>query len=402
MILFKYEAKSLDGKKIKGKIKAENEIELRRSLKNKGYYVTNVYRESKGLNIDLGELKKVEDSNYANVCREMSFSLKAGVSILETLEMVKDGGGSKKLGIIMEAVYVDVKGGKLLSEALKKHKEIPNLLWSMVSVGEETGNLDDIMEELGDYYTKQFEQNKKVKNAVLYPKFLIFFSLIVVGFLAVYIVPMLVSNLIEAKGNLPLPTKIVISISGFIENNCLIIIIAIVILILFKKLILNKSYKYKYMRDKYILKSRFFGKITTLLLTARFSRTFGALFGGGVSVIRCFEVTANVIGNTYFKEKLLEGREIINKGGTIGEALEFYNILPSMMIKTIKVGEKSGSLDKILRKSTAYYEIEANFKLDRLTKLIEPIMIIILSLLIGFIIVSIMLPIFSMYNAIGN
>ncbi|MGL5416508.1 MAG: type II secretion system F family protein [Clostridium sp.] len=402
MILFKYEAKSLDGKKIKGKVKAENEIELRKLLKRRGYYITSVYRESKGLNIDLNELKKIEDSNYANICRELSFSLKAGVNILEALEMVKDGGGSKKLGFIMEAVYVDVKGGKLLSEALKKHKEIPNLLWSMVNVGEETGNLDQIMEELGDYYTKQFEQNKKIKNALLYPKFLISFSIIAVGFLSIYIVPMIASNLIEMKGNLPLPTKIVIGVSGFLEKNYLIIIAIIIGLILVKKLILNKSQKYLYMRDRYILKSRIFGKLTTLLLTARFSRTFGTLFSGGVSVIRCFEITANVIGNSYFKEKLLEGKEVINKGGNIGEALELYNILPDMMIKTIRVGEKSGSLAKILKKSTAYYEIEANFKLDKLTKLIEPIMIIILSLLIGFIIVSIMMPIFSMYNAIGN
>ncbi|MGL4876322.1 MAG: type II secretion system F family protein [Clostridium sp.] len=402
MILFKYEAKNLEGKKIKGKIKAENETELRKSLKKRGYYVTNAAAESRGINIDLGELKKIEDSNYANVCRELSFSLRAGVNILEALQMVSDGGGSKRLGLIMDAVYIDVKGGKLLSEGLKKHKEIPNLLWSMISVGEETGNLDDVMESLGDYYTKQFEQNKKIKNALLYPKFLISFSIIVVEFLAIYIVPILVSNLIEANGKLPLPTKIVIGISSFIENNYLIIGSVIIILFLFKKFVLNKNNKYIYMRDKYILKSKVFGNITTLLLTARFSRTFSTLFSGGVSVIKCFEITANVIGNSYFKEKLLESKNAINDGGSIGSALEIYDILPKMIIKTIKVGEKSGSLDKILQKSTEYYEIEANFKIDRLTKLIEPIMIIILSLLIGFIIVSIMLPIFSMYNAIGN
>ncbi|MGL5414630.1 MAG: type II secretion system F family protein [Clostridium sp.] len=401
MNMFKYEAKNLEGKIIKGSMEGIDEKAVRKSLKNNGYYVVKIIKVNSGLNREITFSKKqITDADYAMICREIYFSLSSGVPLLESLEIVTEGIENKELKRILVNTRKDVESGNSFSSALKKHKKIPTILWSMVQVGEEVGQLDEIMNELSEFYYKQNEQKKKIKNSLLYPKFLLVFAMIVITFLVVYIVPIFIQNLQIAKGQIPIPTKIVMGISRIIGEYWVLIGIIIGILFIAKKMVLNKNKKYIYFRDKYLMNSRVLGKITQLIITARFASTFSILFSGGISVVRCFEIIANVIDNEYVREKLELGKQKISRGATIGEALEEYRVLPRMIIRTIKIGERSGSLDKILKKSASYYEAEANFKLEAISKLIEPIMIVILAFIVGFIVISMIMPIFAMYNAV--
>ncbi|MFR9240187.1 MAG: type II secretion system F family protein [Clostridium baratii] len=400
MPLYKYEAKNMDGKKLRGKLNIDNEEELRRKLKSKGYFLVSYENEESLINLNLNIFYKVSQKDLSILCRELYFSFSSGINILESISIVKNQVENKKLENILENVFKEVEKGKMLSDAFSKFKDIPKLFIDMIKVGEATGRLDEIMKDLADYYDKQYKQDRKVKNALIYPKFLISFSLLIVAVLIAYVVPIFVENLLSANQKLPLPTRIVIALSNFIKNEILLILILILVIFLIKRFILDKNKTYIFFRDKLKLKVKVLGTVSRQIMTARFARTFSILFAGGISVIDCMEISANVVENEYAKNKLLRCRDLIDNGSTIGDALATLDIFPKMLVQSIRVGEESGSVDKTLKKASDFYDSEANFALEKITNLIEPVMIIILALVVGFVVLSLVLPMFSMYQAV--
>lgn len=400
MPLYKYEAKNMDGKKLRGKLNIDNEEELRRKLKSKGYFLVSYENEESLINLNLNIFYKVSQKDLSILCRELYFSFSSGINILESISIVKNQVENKKLENILENVFKEVEKGKMLSDAFSKFKDIPKLFIDMIKVGEATGRLDEIMKDLADYYDKQYKQERKVKNALIYPKFLISFSLLIIAVLVAYVVPIFVENLLSANQKLPLPTRIVIALSNFIKNEILLILILILVIFLIKRFILDKNKTYIFFRDKLKLKVKVLGTVSRQIMTARFARTFSILFAGGISVIDCMEISANVVENEYAKNKLLRCRDLIDNGSTIGDALATLDIFPKMLVQSIRVGEESGSVDKTLKKASDFYDSEANFALEKITNLIEPVMIIILALVVGFVVLSLVLPMFSMYQAV--
>lgn len=400
MPLYKYEAKDLNGKLLKGKIELNNVDELRKILKQKGFYLTKYDTGRQSLNIDFDMLKKIPKKDISIFCREMYFALSSGITIIQSLEIVKDQIENKKLKSILRNVYDEVGKGKLLSEVFKKHKDLPNLFVYMIEVGEETGKIDEIMKSLADYYDNQYKQEKKIKNALIYPKFLFIFSILIVLVLVTFVVPIFVKNLLSANISLPIPTQIVVWISNFMKRNWIYIILIVLLFLIIKNNILNKNKAYKMFRDRFIVKFKFIKNMTMQIYTARFARTFSILFGGGISVVRCIEICSDVIGNEYLKKKLINSKDLINEGSSIAESLEISNAFPKMLIQSIKVGEESGSVEEILEKASQFYDSESNFALEKLTNLVEPVMIVVLAILVGFIVISLLLPMFSMYDTV--
>lgn len=400
MPLYKYKAKNLDGKVIKGKIDIENSEELRKLLRERGFFLVDYEDSGMSINIDLGMFRKIPKKDISIFCREMYFSLTSGISIVQSLEIVKEQIENKKLKNILYNVFDDIKRGRMLSDAFKQYDDLPNLFIYMLQVGEETGRLDEIMGNLADYYNNQYKQEKKIKNALIYPKFLLCFSLIVVSILVAFVVPIFVQNLLSANEVLPVPTKIVIWISSFIKNKWMYIIAFLIVISILKIFILNKNKKYVYFKDRFIVNSKFIRTISMQIFTSRFARTFSILFGGGVNVTRCIEICADVIGNEFIKSRLLQSKEFISNGSSIAEGLGMENTFPKMLIQSIRVGEESGTVEEILKKASEFYDSEANFALEKLSNLVEPIMIILLAFLVGFVVISLVLPIFSMYDAV--
>ncbi len=400
MPLYKYEARDLNGKLLKGKIELNNIDELRKVLKQKGFFLTKYDTGRQSLNIDFDMLKKIPKKDISIFCREMYFALSSGITILQSLDIVKGQVENKKLKNILKNVYDEVEKGKMLSEAFKKYKDLPNLFIYMIEVGEETGKIDEIMGSLADYYDSQYKQEKKIKNALIYPKFLFVFSIFIVLCLVTFVVPVFVKNLLSANINLPIPTQIVVWISDFMKANWIYIILVVFLFLIIKRTLIDKSKTYKMFRDKFIVKFKFIKNMTMQIYTARFAKTFSILFGGGISVVRCIEICSDVIGNEYLKKKLIDSKELINNGSSIAESLEISNTFPKMLIQSIKVGEESGTVEDILEKASQFYDSEANFALEKLTNLVEPVMIVILAMLVGFIVISLLLPMFSMYDTV--
>lgn len=400
MPVFLYEGKSLDGSKVKGMIDLETKDEVKEMLRVKGIFPTSIRENNKGATLEFNIKKGIPFEYLAILCRQFYFALSAGIPMLRSIAMIKDQIEHKKLKRILENVYEEVQKGSSLSEVFHKHKDIPFMLTSMVEVGEVTGNIDMVMEEMADYYDKQHRQKKKIDAALTYPKFLLIFSLCIVIGLVSFVVPTFVDSILSAGQELPVPTQIIILISEFVNGNFVLIVLILIGLFAVKKLFIDTNYIIQYRIDKFLIVDRHLGKITQQIFTARFARTFGMLVKGGMSIIEALTIAANAVDNKFIKKQVDEATKLISAGAGIGDTLEAKNIFPLMLTQMIRVGEDTGSLDSILKKTSEYYEIEAEFAIQKLTSLIEPTMIVLLAFIVGFVVVSIAMPMFQVMGAV--
>lgn len=400
MPVFLYEGKSLDGSTVKGMIDLETQDDVKEMLRSKGIFPISVRENNKGATLEFNIKKGIPFDHLAILCRQFYFTLSAGIPMMRTIAMIKDQIEHKKLKKILENVYDEVQKGSSLSEVLHKHKDIPFMLTAMVEVGEATGNIDQVMEEMADYYDKQHRQKKKIDAALTYPKFLLVFAICIVIGLVSFVVPTFVESILSAGQELPITTQIIIKIADFINSNLLLLVLLVLALFVIKKLFIDTNYTIQYQIDKFLVTDKYLGKITQQIFTARFARTFAMLVKGGMNIIESLSIAGNAVDNKFIKKSIDEATDSISAGAGIGDTLEIKKIFPSMLTQMIKVGEDTGSLDNILRKTSEYYEIEAEFALQKLTALIEPIMIVFLAFIVGFVVISIAMPMFQVMGAV--
>ncbi len=402
MPLYEYEAKTMQGTVVKGKLEAIDENTVITNLRGKNYYPMYVRQYKEAFNIEFSNYKKVSIKDIAIFCRQFAFTTSSGISILRAIKIVKEQSENLKLKKILDEVFNDLQKGKDFSEALRRHKEMPDMLVNMVEVGEVSGTLDRIMERMADYYDKEYKFSKKVSQAMTYPMVVSVFAIIVVIVLVVKVLPTFTGMLSSlGVGELPLPTKIVMGISNAIRNQGLIILATLAFLILVIRIALRNDDVIQFV-DRLKLNVFIFGKLNKRIVTARFARTFGTLMASGVSLIQSIEICANVVGNRIIADALRSSRDEIKKGTSLGETLEVRNVFPMMLTQMIKIGEESGTLDSILEKTAEFYDNEVDTATAQLATLIEPLIIIVLAVVVGFIVLSIILPIFSMYSAMGS
>ena len=398
MPIFLYEGKLLDGSKVKGTAELKTKYDVRYMLREKGIFPVSITENKTSLEFRFK--KTIPFESLAILCRQFYFTLSAGIPMIRAISMIKDQIQHKKLKSILGNVFEEVQKGSSLSEVFHKHKEIPFMLTAMIEVGEATGSIDQVMEEMADYYDKQHRQRKKIDAALTYPKFLLIFAICIVMGLVSFVVPTFVETILSAGQELPLPTKMVIAISNFITSNILQIILVVIGLILVKKLFIDTNYKIQYRIDKFMVTDKYLGKITQQIFTARFARTFAMLVKSGMGVIESLAIAGNAVDNRFIKKSVDEAAKSVSTGARIGETLEIKNIFPPMLTQMMKVGEDAGNLDGILMKTAEYYEIEAEFALQKLTALIEPIMIVFLAIIVGFVVISIAMPMFQVMGAV--
>lgn len=402
MALYEYEAKNLKGNILKGTVDAADEAAVVDILRQRNFYPTSIRLYKESLNIEIDLLNRVKLKDIAIFCRQFSFILTAGINILRALEIVKEQTDNKRLKNVLEKVYEDVQRGQTLSEAMKNHKEFPTMLISMVEVGETSGTLDNVMIRMAAYYDKEHKQRQKIKQALTYPAVVSIFAFTVVLVLVVKVLPTFTAMFAQFPGaELPAPTKIIMGVSNFIiEKWWLLIIIIMALAAAFSYYV--KTEEGAYLFDKIKIKIPIFGKLYTKVIVSRFARTFGMLMGSGVPLMVSTDICSEVVGNKVYSKVLKELRGELEKGLSVGQVLEEKKLFPAMITQMIKIGEESGTLDSILDKTADYYDSEVETATAQLTSMIEPVIVIILAVVVGFIVVSIILPIFEMYNAMGS
>lgn len=400
---FTYSAKDDQGKTQSGKIQAEDKEKAAENLKARGYHVVTikpVKPTGMSMNVKLPGSGKVKTKAIVVFTRQFATMVSAGVPMLRSLTTLKEQTSSANLKEMLGQVVTDVQGGAQLSDAMAKHpKAFSDVYINMVRAGETGGILDQILNRLANQVEKDAQIKSKFKSAMVYPVVVTLVAVGAVGFLMVGVVPKLASILEGAGGELPPQTKIILGISDFLTTKWYIIIAAVAIgIFLFKRFTATESGKYKY--HKLLLRVPVFGNIILKVNVARFARTFSSLMSAGVTVIDSLEVTKGALTNEVVKKAIGDSVQNIKNGGNIADSLGQSKVLPAIIIQMTAVGEETGKIGEVLDKVAEFYEEEVDQITSSLSSIIEPILIVGLGGIVGFIVMSVLGPILSIQGTV--
>ncbi|ADU26371.1 type II secretion system F family protein [Ethanoligenens harbinense] len=398
---FQYVSKDISGKTFNGVLEADNIESFYRTLRSHGQFCVSVHETGlQQKEIRFGS-KKIKLKDLSIFCRQFSTMLNSGLSVIKCLDILYQQTTKKNIKAIVLGVYEAVQRGESLSKAMALQDAFPELLLNMVAAGEASGTLDTVMNRMATQYEKDNKLQNKVKQAMVYPIFLVCMSVAVVIFLLTFIMPTFLKMFDQFGGKIPTTTKILLSISNAMTGYWYLFIIG-VIAVYFAWVLLMRNEKTRMGWDRMKLRFPIFGKILLTLESARFARTLASLFSSGLPIIQSIEIVTRVIKNTYVKAGLLQATEDVRRGVSISGSIRKLEIFPVMLCSMLNIGEESGNMDEILNKTAAFYDDEADTAIQQMVSLIEPIMIVVLALIVGFIIVSIITPIYSVYGSIGS
>ena len=389
------------GKKIEGTFKANSKNEVLEMIEDNNYYPLEIKESLEREQKDLFEsFAKVKTKDLYIFCRQFHTMINAGANIANALDVLKKQTENKKLKKSLYEAHDDLQKGISLSVAFGKHKDVfPELLINMINTGEVSGNLDIIMSRMASHFEKENKINNQLKSAMVYPMVLGALSVSAVVFLLTFVMPTFI-GMFEGSGvPLPAPTKIVMGLSKFIQTKWYILIVVIGGGVYGMKNY-AKTEAGRLSIDKLKLKLPIIKDTTEKVIVSRFTRTLATVLTSGVSLVQSLEVVQKVVGNKVAENSLEVIKEKVQKGISLGEALGEESIFPIMLHSMIKIGEESGSLDDILDKTADFYDEELETSLKKMTTMIEPLMIIVMGALIGFIVVAMMMPIFDMSKTV--
>jgi type IV pilus assembly protein PilC len=393
MPIYKYKT-TVNGKVQSGEIEAEDEQGALSRLKQKNIKVTGVKKKFESA--FLSNKKPITEREIVIFTRQFSTMVDAGLPLVQCLEILGRQSDNPSFGEIIMKIKVDIESGSNLSDAMRRHPKVFNSLYAnLVEAGEAGGILDTILGRLANYIEKALALKKKVKAAMVYPAAIITVAVTVVGFLMVFVIPTFATMFSSGGAELPGPTALVMDISNFFTNQWYYIIGGpILFFILFKKVYATERGNIEI--DRFALKLPVFGMLIRKVSTAKFSRTLGTLLASGVPLIEGMDICARTAGNKIVEIAILNSIEAIKEGETIAAPLARENVFPPMVIQMIDVGESAGALDAMLSKIADFYDEEVDTAVDGLTALLEPMLMVFLGIVVGFIVVAMYLPIFKM------
>ncbi len=399
---FKYTAVNLQRKKVTGIFLAEDEQELAMRLAEQNLYLVKAKQITQTTaSTFFSTTGKVSANELATFCRQFAIMFNTGISIVDSLEILKNQSYSGLLKKTLEFLHEDVKAGQLLSQALEKHKKIfPRFLLSMIYVGEISGALDKILITLADYFETDASIKKKTKSAMIYPVILIFMAIGIIVLMVAFIIPTFMEALGSLDVEMPPLTIALYNTSVWFRTNwkmLFLVIFAIVMLFMLWK----RTASGKVAWDGFKFKAPIIGKVVKSLVTARFARAFGLLIDGGLDVIDAMETSKIVLGNKYVEKKFEQAINDVKQGLSITEALDGYKIFPPLILQMISVGEKSGSLAEVLIRSCSFFDNQAEVTISSMTTIIQPIILAIIGGSVGVLFYAIYSPLLQVMENIG-
>lgn len=401
MPLYLYEGRNSRGELCEGKVKADSTKEATQRLRKRGIKVMQL-QESKSLfyrEIQVG--RAVKPTQFVLFLRQLATLIRAGVTIVEAIRILIDQTESRTLQHALEKIEEELRQGHPLSKAMAQHPRIfTPLIINMVKAGEASGTLDDTLDRMAAYYEKQHRLRQKVISALTYPVAVGIFAIAVIIFLLATVVPMFADMFLQFGSELPAITQFVLDSSAWIQMYWW--IIAIVIATLYTVLCLLKRNKTsKYYLDYAKLKLPIVGKIIQKSQISRMSSTLSSLFVSSVPILQAFAIVEEVLDNEVMVQLIHKSRHSLGSGESITVPLKSHWVFPPMVTQMIAIGEQTGTLDQMLDKVAQFYETEVEQATERLQSLIEPTMIIFLAVIVGTIVLSIMVPMFELFNQIN-
>ncbi len=392
MPVFKYTAIDMDNKPFKGQASVIDADQLLQNLRSKQLMLLKykiVEEEKKSIH-------KFKANEVADFSQELSTMLSAGISIIHALDIMLRRDIKEKVRQVYISVYNDISNGMTLSEALENQgNAFPTLFINMYRTGEESGTLDVVAGKMATHYTKEHRLNNKIKSATLYPKILLGLMLVVVIIIFTVILPQFLKLFEDIK--LPLVTRIVIGLSNIIIHYWLFLLIGILSIILIVSYV-KKMPQVRYSLDRMKLKVPKIGKLKKIIYTARFSRTLSSLYSSGLSMVKALNICSTTIGNSYIESQFQKAIEKVRNGETLSSAIQEIDGFDIKLSLSILVGQESGQLDKMLDIVSDSFDYEAEQATTKLLTFLEPVLIIFMAVIVGFIALSVLLPIISLYQ----
>ena len=402
MPIFVYKAINRSGRKIKGDLDAPSLDMAKNALNRRGYTQVKVKPKPKDLLEGTFLEKKVSSRDMVVFSRQFSTMINSGVPILQALQVMCEQTENSRLRRTLYEVRNDVEGGSSLSEALAKHRDVFDALYTnMVHAGETGGVLDLVLDRLSEYIEKAANLKSKVKGAMVYPAVVSFVAVAVIAIILIFVIPTFESMFADFGGALPLPTQVVINISRWVKGNILLIIGAVIGAVIAFRLFYAWE-KGRIFIDRWLLFLPLFGPLLRKVAVARFSRTLSTMVSSGVPILYALDIVAKTSGNKTVEMGVHKAMLSISEGQTLAEPLDATGVFPPMVIHMISIGETTGALDSMLAKIADFYDDEVDVAVSTLTSLIEPIMIVFLGVLIGGLVISMYLPIFKIAGTVGG
>ncbi len=399
---FTFKAVDAAGTPEKGEIKGLSRQAVTDELKARGLTVMELVEKKTGLSmeISLGP-KQVKATELTVMTRQLATMISSGMTLLRTFYVLEEQVENKMLKETLGAVREDIESGLSFSEALDKHPKVFSPLYvAMVRAGEAGGVLEEALERIADQLEKDDALRRQVKSAMAYPTVVLVFALGVLLALIAFIVPVFVGVFKEFGGELPAITKLTVAMSHFVTHQWYILIALFIgIPIGFKKW--RSSSWGRPQWDRIRIRFPFkIGVTAQKIALARWSRTFSALYSAGVPIMQAIEVTGQTAGNALIEDAMADVIESVKSGGSIAMPLRESTIFPSMVAQMIAVGEETGNLDTMLTKVADFYEDEVAAAIKALTSILEPIMIVLVGGIVGFIVIAMYMPMFKVYDQI--
>ncbi len=400
-IVFKWSGKTSRGTIESGEMTAATKEDVIAFLKKRNIVATVVTEKSqKGLGkFTFGG--KVKDKDIVIFTRQFATMIDAGLPLVQALDILSAQVESKVLGNALLQVKSDVESGATYADALRKHTRIFSELYvNMVAAGEAGGILDTILNRLAVYIEKAMKLKKKVKGAMVYPAVVSSIAVLVIAVIMIFVVPTFSKMFATLGGTLPLPTRMIVGLSGFIAGiGGLIILMAIVAIVVFIVQV-RRTEKGKHVIDKILLRLPIFGPLLNKVAVAKFTRTLGTLVSSGVPILDGLEITAKTSGNKVIEYAITDVRKGVVSGKTLAEPITKAKVFPPMVTHMIAVGESTGALDAMLSKIADFYDDEVDAAVSNLTAMMEPLLMVFLGGAVGFIVVAMYLPIFKLITLI--
>jgi type II secretory pathway component PulF len=396
MAIYIYTAKSRPDQTVKGEIEAESEQEVVYKLNKMGYFPVTIHGQNLLLEKDSAlPLRKVPAREIALFTSQLSTLIKSGINILNSLNIIAGQISHKYLKAVINDVVAKVKDGQPLSKSLSSHPRVFSSLYtSLVNSGEVSGTLEATLERLAGFLEKEEALKSTIRASLTYPFFILVVGIGTVGVLLGFVIPRLVHMFQDMGQVLPLPTRILIAVSGALRSYWwIVLILAGCALFIFKRFL--KSSQGKAAWDAFKLKVPLWGQIILKSEISRMMRTLSLLFSGGISIVASLDVAESVAGNQILKGHVHSLSKDIGAGSSLSGSLKKSKLFPDLVTHMITVGEDAGSLEQTFLRIAEEYDREVDRTLQAFTRLLEPAIILVMGLLVGFIVLSMLLPIFQ-------
>lgn len=404
---YTYRARNPAGEIVTGVLEAESEEAIASNLDKLGYAIIEItpytsLSTPSLLDIPNRFFSRVKKADVILFTRQLAAMLRSGMGLLPALTTTIEQSGQRNLQSILEKIHQSVQSGKSFSESLAMYPNLFNDLFiNMVRVGETAGMLDKVLDRLATLGVQETEINSRIKSALLYPAVLIGVAFLVVNFLVIGVLPKFALVFTTSKMDLPFVTQIVLGVSTTLRNYWWILLIASLALALWIRSYLNTE-RGKFAFHSLLLKFPVFGPLYSKIQISRFARILSVLTSAGVPLLESLAAVEKTITNEVIRKAVGNIRISLTEGKSIAEQFKVSGLFPPMVIQMISTGEKTGELDKIMGEVSDFYEPEIEYTIKNLTSVLEPVMLLIMGIVVAFIALSVLLPIFNLIKVFRN